>query len=219
VTVKAGGKLIMTKKKHSASSKRWLKEHFDDHYVQQAQKQGWRSRAVFKLEEIQQKDKLILPGMTVVDLGAAPGGWSQLVSQLVGDNGQIIACDMLNMDPIVGVDFLQGDFREQNVLDALLSRIDGKNVDIVLCDMAPNMSGNSSVDQTKSMYLIELALEMCDQVLKVNGSFVVKVFMGEGFDDFFKSLRAGFTSVKTRKLESSRPRSREVYLVATGYKG
>jgi 23S rRNA (uridine2552-2'-O)-methyltransferase len=157
--------------------------------------------------------------MTVVDLGAAPGGWSQLVSQLVGDNGQIIACDMLNMDPIVGVDFLQGDFREQNVLDALLSRIDGKNVDIVLCDMAPNMSGNSSVDQTKSMYLIELALEMCDQVLKVNGSFVVKVFMGEGFDDFFKSLRAGFTSVKTRKLESSRPRSREVYLVATGYKG
>lgn len=208
----------MTKKKHSASSKRWLKEHFDDHYVQQAQKQGWRSRAVFKLEEIQTKDRLLKPGMTVVDLGAAPGGWSQLASQLVGDKGQVIACDILAMDPIVGVDFLQGDFREEAVLETLLNRINGKTVDIVLSDMAPNMSGNNSVDQSRSMYLCELALDMCHQVLKPNGSFVIKVFQGEGFDEYFRALRDAFSSIKTRKPDSSRARSREVYLVATGYK-
>ncbi|MEG3768022.1 23S rRNA (uridine(2552)-2'-O)-methyltransferase RlmE [Alteromonas sp. 14N.309.X.WAT.G.H12] len=208
----------MTKKKHSASSKRWLKEHFDDHYVQQAQKQGWRSRAVFKLEEIQNKDRLMKPGMTVVDLGAAPGGWSQLASQLVGDKGQVIACDILAMDPIVGVDFLQGDFRDEAVLETLLNRIDGKTVDIVLSDMAPNMSGNNSVDQSRSMYLCELALDMCHQVLKPNGSFVIKVFQGEGFDEYFRALRDAFSSIKTRKPDSSRARSREVYLVATGYK-
>lgn len=208
----------MTKKKHSASSKRWLKEHFDDHYVQQAQKQGWRSRAVFKLEEIQNKDRLMKPGMTVVDLGAAPGGWSQLASQLVGDKGQVIACDILAMDPIVGVDFLQGDFRDEGVLETLLNRIDGKTVDIVLSDMAPNMSGNNSVDQSRSMYLCELALDMCHQVLKPNGSFVIKVFQGEGFDEYFRALRDAFSSIKTRKPDSSRARSREVYLVATGYK-
>ncbi|MBU2977014.1 23S rRNA (uridine(2552)-2'-O)-methyltransferase RlmE [Alteromonas sp. C1M14] len=208
----------MTKKKHSASSKRWLKEHFDDHYVQQAQKQGWRSRAVFKLEEIQTKDRLIKPGMTVVDLGAAPGGWSQLASQLVGDKGQVIACDILAMDPIVGVDFLQGDFRDEAVLETLLNRIDGKTVDVVLSDMAPNMSGNNSVDQNRSMYLCELALDMCHQVLKPKGSFVIKVFQGEGFDEYFRALRSAFSSIKTRKPDSSRARSREVYLVATGYK-
>lgn len=208
----------MTKKKHSASSKRWLKEHFDDQYVQQAQKQGWRSRAVFKLEEIQNKDRLIKPGMTVVDLGAAPGGWSQLAAKLVGDAGQVIACDILAMDPIAGVDFLQGDFREEAVLNALLNKIDGKNVDIVLSDMAPNMSGNNSVDQARSMYLCELALDMCDQVLKPNGSFAIKVFQGAGFDDYFRAIRNKFTSIKTRKPDSSRSRSREVYLVASGYK-
>ncbi|MBU3023025.1 23S rRNA (uridine(2552)-2'-O)-methyltransferase RlmE [Aestuariibacter sp. A3R04] len=208
----------MTKKKHSASSKRWLKEHFDDQYVQQAQKQGWRSRAVFKLEEIQSKDKLIKQGMTAVDLGAAPGGWSQLASQLVGDKGQVIACDILGMDPIVGVDFLQGDFREEAVLETLLNRIGGKNVDIVMSDMAPNMSGNNSVDQSRSMYLCELALDMCHQVLKPNGSFVIKVFQGEGFDEYFRSIRDVFKTIKTRKPDSSRARSREVYLVATGYK-
>lgn len=208
----------MTKKKHSASSKRWLKEHFDDQYVQKAQKQGWRSRAVFKLEEIQQKDQLIKPASTVVDLGAAPGGWSQLASQLVGDKGQVIACDILPMDPIVGVDFLQGDFREEAVLNALLERIGGKTVDLVLSDMAPNMSGNDSVDQARSMYLVELALDMCQQVLKPNGSFAVKVFQGSGFDEFFKAMKQAFRVVKTRKPDSSRSRSREVYLVATGYK-
>lgn len=208
----------MTKKKHSASSKRWLKEHFDDQYVQKAQKAGWRSRAVYKLEELQNKDKLIRPGDTVVDLGAAPGGWSQLASRLVGDKGVVIACDILAMDPIVGVDFLQGDFREQAVLDTLLNRIGGRNVDIVLSDMAPNMSGTDSVDQARSMYLCELALDMCHQVLKKGGKFSIKVFQGEGFDEFFRQIRSAFTSVKTRKPDSSRARSREVYIVASGYK-
>ncbi len=208
----------MSKKKQSASSQRWLKEHFDDQYVQKAQKQGWRSRAVFKLEEIQNKDGLIKPGMTVVDLGAAPGGWSQYATKLVGDKGQVIGCDILAMDPIAGVDFLQGDFREENVLNALLNRIDGKNVDIVLSDMAPNMSGNAAADQASSMYLVELAFDMCHQVLKKNGAFAVKVFQGEGFDIFFKELKNAFKVVKTRKPDSSRARSSEVYLVATGYK-
>ncbi|WP_018981612.1 23S rRNA (uridine(2552)-2'-O)-methyltransferase RlmE [Salinimonas chungwhensis] len=208
----------MTKKKHSASSKRWLKEHFDDQYVQKAQKQGRRSRAFFKLEEVQQKDKLFKPGMTVVDLGAAPGGWSQMASSLVGPEGQVIACDILPMDPIAGVEFLQGDFREEAVLNALLNRIDGNNVDIVLSDMAPNMSGNNSVDQARSIYLCELALDMCHQVLKPGGSLAIKVFQGEGFDEYLKALRQTFTSIKTRKPDSSRARSREVYLVACGYK-
>ena len=146
----------MANKKHSASSKRWLKEHFDDPYVHEAQKKGWRSRAVFKLDEIQNKDKLIKPSMTVVDLGAAPGSWSQYLAEKVGDKGQVIACDILPMDSLAGVDFLQGDFREEAVLDALLTRIDGKNVDVVFSDMAPNMSGNTSVDQAGSMYLSNL---------------------------------------------------------------
>ncbi|WP_420932956.1 23S rRNA (uridine(2552)-2'-O)-methyltransferase RlmE [Alteromonas sp. A081] len=208
----------MTKKNQSASSKRWLKEHFDDHYVQKAQKEGWRSRAIFKLEEIQNKDKLIKPGMSLVDLGAAPGGWSQLASKLVGDSGQVIACDILPMDSIVGVDFLQGDFREEEVLHALLNRIGGNTVDIVLSDMAPNLAGNSAVDQSRSMYLCELALDMCHQVLKPGGSFVIKVFQGEGFVEFMNSLKQSFSTIKTRKPASSRPRSREVYLVACGYK-
>lgn len=208
----------MTKKKHSASSKRWLKEHFDDHYVQKAQKMGLRSRAVFKLEAIQEKDRLIKPGMTVVDLGAAPGGWSQLSADLVGASGQVIACDILPMDPLAGVDFLQGDFREESVLDTLLNRIGGNTVDIVLSDMAPNMSGNGSVDQARSMYLCELALDMCHSVLKPNGAFVIKVFQGEGFDQFFRDVKSAFKVLKTRKPDSSRARSREVYLVATGYK-
>ena len=208
----------MTKKKHSASSKRWLKEHFDDQYVQKAQKLGLRSRAVFKLEAIQEKDRLIKPGMTVVDLGAAPGGWSQLSADLVGQKGQVIACDILAMDPLAGVDFLQGDFREEAVLDTLLNRIGGNNVDIVLSDMAPNMSGNPSVDQARSMYLCELALDMCHSVLKPNGAFVIKVFQGEGFDEFYRNVKSAFKVIKTRKPDSSRARSREVYLVATGYK-
>ncbi|SEA62947.1 23S rRNA (uridine(2552)-2'-O)-methyltransferase RlmE [Alkalimonas amylolytica] len=208
----------MTRKKRSASSTRWLKEHFDDHFVQKAQKQGLRSRAAFKLEEIQQQDKLIKPGMTVVDLGSAPGSWSQMAAKLVTPSGRVIACDILPMDPLLGVSFLQGDFREDAVLQALLSRIEGRNVDVVLSDMAPNMSGNLATDQARAIYLVELALDMCHQVLKQNGSFVVKVFHGEGFEDYLKAVRQAFTTVKSRKPDSSRSRSREAYIVATGFK-
>ena len=208
----------MTKKKMTTSSARWMQEHFDDEFVKKAQRLGLRSRAVFKLEEINNKDKLIKPGMKVIDLGAAPGGWSEYAVKAVGDKGQVIACDILSMDPIVGVDFLQGDFREDAVLDALLTRINGKKIDVVMSDMAANMTGNETADSARSMYLVELALDMCNQVLKKNGSFVVKVFQGNGFEDFMKDVRAAFTTVKTRKPESSRARSREVYLVATGFK-
>ncbi|MPX91252.1 MULTISPECIES: 23S rRNA (uridine(2552)-2'-O)-methyltransferase RlmE [Salinivibrio] len=208
----------MANKKHSASSGRWLKEHFDDKYVHEAQKKGYRSRAIFKLEEIQQKDRILKPGMTVVDLGAAPGGWSQYAATQVGDDGQVIACDILPMDPMPGVSFLQGDFREQAVLDTLLERIQPNQVDVVMSDMAPNMSGNQAADQPKAMYLVELALEMCREVLGPKGSFVVKVFQGEGFDQYLAEVRKMFTAVKIRKPDSSRARSREVYIVATGYK-
>ncbi|MCF2909950.1 MULTISPECIES: 23S rRNA (uridine(2552)-2'-O)-methyltransferase RlmE [Pseudoalteromonas] len=208
----------MANKKHSASSKRWLKEHVEDPYVHEAQKRGYRSRAVFKLEEIQQKDKLFKPGMHVVDLGAAPGSWSQYLAEQVGDKGEVIACDILPMDSLPGVAFLQGDFREEAVLNALLDRIGGKNIDVVCSDMAPNMSGNTVIDQAGSMYLVELAFDMCHQVLKPNGAFAVKVFQGEGFDQFVQDVRNAFKVVKIRKPKASRPRSREVYIVATGYK-
>jgi 23S rRNA (uridine2552-2'-O)-methyltransferase len=208
----------MSKKKLTSSSQRWMQEHFEDEYVKKAQKLGLRSRAVFKIEEINNKDKLIKSGMKVVDLGAAPGGWSEYAVKAAGDNGQVVACDILPMDPIAGVDFLQGDFREDAVLDALLTRIDGKNIDVVMSDMAANMTGNESADSARSMYLVELALDMCHQVLKKNGAFVVKVFQGDGFEQFMKDVRAAFTTVKTRKPDSSRARSREVYLVATGFK-
>ncbi|WP_059122609.1 23S rRNA (uridine(2552)-2'-O)-methyltransferase RlmE [Vibrio sp. MEBiC08052] len=209
----------MSKNKHSASSGRWLKEHFDDKYVNDAKKKGYRSRAIFKLEEIQGKDKLLKPGMTVVDLGAAPGGWSQYAANVVGDSGQIIACDILPMDSIAGVAFLQGDFREESILNALLDRISPNLVDVVMSDMAPNMAGNLSVDQPRAMYLVELALDMCRQVLAENGSFIVKVFQGEGFEQYVKDVRSLFKVVKIRKPDSSRARSREVYIVAIGYKG
>ncbi|EEX38314.1 23S rRNA (uridine(2552)-2'-O)-methyltransferase RlmE [Vibrio metschnikovii] len=209
----------MSKQKHSASSSRWLKEHFDDIYVHEAKKKGYRSRAIFKLKEIQSKDKLLRTGMTVVDLGAAPGGWSQYAASIVGDTGQVIACDILPMDSIAGVSFLQGDFREESVLAALIERIQPDMVDVVMSDMAPNMAGNNSVDQPRAMYLVELALDMCRQVLIPNGSFVVKVFQGEGFDHYVQEVRSMFKAVKIRKPDSSRARSREVYVVATGYKG
>ncbi|MGF1875444.1 23S rRNA (uridine(2552)-2'-O)-methyltransferase RlmE [Photobacterium frigidiphilum] len=208
----------MSRNKQSASSGRWLKEHFDDKYVQEAQKRGYRSRAIFKIEEIQKKDKLLKPGMTVVDLGAAPGGWSQYAAEVVGDEGQVIACDILSMDSLPGVSFLQGDFREEAVLSALLERIQPNMVDVVLSDMAPNMSGNLASDQPRAMYLVELALDMCRQVLAPNGSFAVKVFQGEGFDQYLAEIRNMFKVVKIRKPDSSRDRSREVYIVATGYK-
>lgn len=205
-------------KSRTVSSQRWMKEHFDDEYVKKAQKLGLRSRAVFKIEEINNKDKLMKKGMNVVDLGAAPGGWSEYAVKVVGDNGQVIACDILPMESLPGVAFLQGDFREDAVLNTLLAKIDGRNVDVVMSDMAQNFSGNESTDQPKNMYLVELALDMCHQVLKKNGSFVVKVFQGAGFEQYMKDVRACFNVVKTRKPESSRARSREVYIVATGYK-
>lgn len=208
----------MTKKKRSASSSRWLQEHVSDPFVQKAQKLGLRSRAAFKLDEIQDKDKLIKTGMTVVDLGSAPGSWSARAAELVGQSGCVVACDILPMDPLAGLAFLQGDFREEAVLNALLERIGGRNVDVVLSDMAPNMSGNSTVDQSRSMYLVELALEMCNNVLKKNGSFVVKVFHGEGFEAFVQQVRSVFTTVRIRKPDSSRARSSETYIVATGFK-
>ncbi|MFC0309689.1 23S rRNA (uridine(2552)-2'-O)-methyltransferase RlmE [Gallibacterium trehalosifermentans] len=208
----------MGKKKRSASSTRWLNEHFKDKFVQQAHKQKLRSRAYFKLDEIQKTDKLFKPNMTVVDLGAAPGGWSQYVVTQIGQKGRVIACDILDMDPIVGVDFLQGDFREEKVLHTLLDKIGENKVDVVMSDMAPNFSGMPSVDIPRAMYLVELALDMCKQVLATQGSFVVKVFQGEGFDEYLREIRSLFKNVKVRKPEASRDRSREVYIVATGYK-
>lgn len=208
----------MGKKKRSASSSRWLQEHFSDHYVQQAQKKGLRSRAWFKLDEIQQNDRLFRQGMTVVDLGAAPGGWSQYVVSQVGRQGRVIACDILPMDPIAGVDFLQGDFRDEMVMQALLERVGDSKVQVVMSDMAPNMSGTPEIDIPRSMYLVELALEMCREVLAPGGDFLVKVFQGEGFDEYLREIRALFTTVKVRKPDASRARSREVYIVATGRK-
>lgn len=195
-----------------------MQEHFDDEYVKKAQRLGVRSRAFFKIEEINIKDKLINKGMKVVDLGAAPGGWSEYAVKAVGDSGQVIACDILSMDPISGVDFLQGDFREEAVLDTLLTRIGGKNIDVVMSDMAANFTGNDGADAARNMYLVELALDMCNQVLKKNGVFIVKVFQGAGFEQFMKDARVSFKTVRTRKPDSSRARSREVYLVATGFK-
>lgn len=195
-----------------------MQEHFDDEYVKMAQAQGYRSRAVFKLKEIHDKDQLIKPGMTLVDLGAAPGGWSQLARQLVGKKDKIIALDILPMDPLEGVDFIQGDFREQNVLDQLYATLDGVPVNLVMSDMAPNMSGNKGVDQPRAIYLGELALETAKAVLAKDGVFLVKLFHGAGFEDFFKDVQQSFTKVAIRKPKASRPRSNEVYILAKGFK-
>jgi 23S rRNA (uridine2552-2'-O)-methyltransferase len=202
----------------SKSSRRWLKEHEDDPYVQRARQAGYRSRAVFKFLEINDKDRLVKPGMTVVDLGAAPGGWSQAVAKMVGRKGHVIAMDILPMEPLENVDFLQGDFCEQEVLDRLLEMIGDQGVDLVISDMAPNMSGMEVVDQPRAMYLAELALELARQVLKPGGGFLVKVFQGTGFDQYLLELRASFGKVITRKPKASRPRSREVYLLAREFK-
>ncbi len=201
------------------SSKTWLREHFDDHYVQRAQREGYRSRACYKLLEIQDRDKFIKPGMTVVDLGAAPGSWSQVAAQLVGHRGRVIASDILAMDSLAGVEFVQGDFTEEAVFAQILDAINEHPVDLVISDMAPNMSGMNAVDQPRSMVLVELALDMACQVLKPGGVFLSKVFQGEGFDQLLRTSRAGFGKVLTRKPAASRPRSREVYLLARDYRG
>jgi 23S rRNA (uridine2552-2'-O)-methyltransferase len=202
-----------------SSSRAWLKEHRNDPYVQQAQKEGYRSRACYKLLEIQEKDRLIQPGFTVVDLGAAPGGWSQVAARLVGHRGRVIASDILPMDSLENVEFIQGDFSEESVLAAILEAIGEAGADLVISDMAPNMSGMAAVDQPRSMYLVELALDLARQVLKPGGAFLSKVFQGEGFDDLVRDARSSFDRVLTRKPAASRPRSREVYLLATGFRG
>jgi 23S rRNA (uridine2552-2'-O)-methyltransferase len=196
------------------SSRRWLKEHFTDPYVKQAQKEGYRSRSVYKLLELQERYHLFKPGMAVVDLGAAPGGWSQLVSKIIKPNGHIIAIDLLPIEPLPGVNFIQGDFSDEAVLKTLESQVGDQKIDWVLSDMAPNMSGNESVDIPRSMYLCELALEFAAQVLKPEGGFLIKVFQGEGFDAFLKDIRRHFKTVNIRKPKASRDRSREVYIVA-----
>lgn len=203
----------------SRSSGRWLKEHFDDPYVKEAQKLGYRSRASFKLLEIQEKDRVIRPGMTVVDLGSAPGGWSQVAVNLVGHHGRVVASDILPMDSLAGVDFIEGDFTEEAVLEQILACLGERKADLVISDMAPNMSGMNAVDQPKAMYLVELAVDLSTRVLKPGGAFLTKVFHGEGFDDLLKQLRSRFGKVTTRKPQASRPRSREVYLLAQGFKG
>jgi 23S rRNA (uridine2552-2'-O)-methyltransferase len=203
----------------SKSSNDWMDEHFNDHYVMKAKEEGYRSRACYKLMEIDDKDKLIKPGMTIVDLGSAPGSWSQVAVNRAGDHGLVVASDILSMDGIAGVTFLQGDFTEETVFDELMTIIGNRQVDLVISDMAPNMSGMSAVDQPSAMYLVELALDMARQVLKPGGNYVAKVFHGEGFDEYLKDMRSSFLKVVTRKPESSRARSREVYLVAKGFKG
>jgi 23S rRNA (uridine2552-2'-O)-methyltransferase len=204
--------------KRSKSSRDWLDRHFKDTYVKQAQKAGYRSRAAFKLLEIQEKDRVIKPGMRVVDLGAAPGGWSQIARDLVGEKGQVVALDVLPMDPIAGVEIIQGDFREPQPLESLRNHLEGDPVDLVISDMAPNVTGMTSVDQPRGMYLCELALDFAKEMLKPGGGFVVKVFQGEGFDDYFRELRSAFSRVVSRKPKSSRAKSREIYLVAGNFK-
>jgi len=202
----------------SKSSRRWLREHFTDPYVKQARQDGYRSRSAYKLLEIQQRDRLFKPGMTVVDLGAAPGGWSQVVVQLVKPNGKVFALDLLPMDPIEGVSFVQGDFSDSQILDKLNLALDQAQIDWVLSDIAPNMSGNESVDLPRSMYLAELVFDFALKVLGTEGGLLVKVFQGEGFDSFLKQIKQNFKKVAIRKPKASRDRSREVYICARGKK-
>ena len=202
----------------SKSSRSWLDRQFNDPYVRRAQQDGYRSRAAYKLLEIQDKDRLLAPGMRVVDLGAAPGSWSQIAARLVGDRGRVFALDLLAMEPLPGVRILTGDFREAEVLAALRESLGEVAVDLVLSDMAPNISGMAAVDQPRAVYLVELALELAQETLRPGGGLVVKAFQGEGFDQILRALRAGFAAVASRKPRASRPESRELYLVAKGFK-
>ena len=201
----------------SKSSHQWLRAHFDDEFVKRAQHDGYRSRAVYKLEEIQQKDRILRAGSVVVDLGAAPGGWSQYAVRQLGTKGRIFALDILPMDDLPGVEFIEGDFRESEALDSLMKKLDGAAVDLVMSDMAPNISGNRAIDQPRSMYLVELALDACKEILKRRGDFICKLFQGEGCDAFIEESRRQFGRVKVFKPKASRAGSREVYLVARNY--
>ena len=202
----------------SKSSHAWLREHFSDPFVKKAQAEGMRSRAAYKLEELLAKDRLLRPGMVVVDLGAAPGGWSQVVRRMLGDNGAVIALDILPMAPIAGVDFIHGDFREDEPLARLEAVLAGRPVDLVLSDMAPNMSGMDTVDQPRAMHLAELARDFADAHLKPDGAFLTKLFMGEDFDAYVRELKQRYARVVMRKPEASRKRSSEVYALAVGKK-
>ena len=203
----------------SKTSKKWLDEHVNDPYVKRAKADGYRSRASYKLIEINEKDKLIKPGNVVMDLGSAPGGWSQIVAPWVGNAGTVIASDILPMDGIAGVTFVQGDFTEESVYNEILHELNSNKADVVVSDMAPNMSGVNTTDQYSSIYLVELALDMARNVLKPGGSFCAKVFQGVGYEEYVKDVRTSFDKVLVRKPEASRPRSREVYIVAKGFKG
>ena len=202
----------------SKSSNRWMQEHFDDEYVRMAQAKGYRSRAVFKLSEIQEKDHLIKPGMNIIDLGAAPGGWSQFASQLIAKKDKLIALDILPMEPLEGVEFIQGDFTEETVLQQLYDVLANAPVNLVMSDMAPNMSGNKGIDQPRSIFLGELALDTAKTVLAKEGCFLVKLFQGEGFEAFHREVQSTFSKVVIRKPKASRPRSNEVYILAKGFK-
>lgn len=203
----------------SKSSTRWLKEHFDDPYVKRAHAEGVRSRAAYKLEELIERNRLLRPGIVVVDLGAAPGGWSQMVHQHLGGNGRIVALDILPMPSVGGVTFIQGDFRDGKVLSLLETELAGTTVDLVLSDMAPNMSGVGSVDQARMMELAELARDFAQDHLKPGGNFLLKLFQGAGFDEYLRDLRTRYAKVTMRKPKASRARSPEVYALATGFKG
>jgi len=201
-----------------SKNRSWIKQHVKDPYVKQSQVDGYRSRASYKLLEIVEKDRLIRSGMTVVDLGSAPGGWSQVAARLVGHTGRVHALDLLPMDSIAGVDFIQGDFTEEDIFDELLRLIENRPVDLVISDMAPNLSGNKAVDQPAVMYLAELAVDLAEKVLTSNGVFIAKLFQGQGFDPFVLQVRTLFNGVSIIKPDASRSRSREVYLVAKGLK-
>jgi 23S rRNA (uridine2552-2'-O)-methyltransferase len=208
----------MTKMAKSKSSKTWLKEHFDDEYVRRSQQDGYRSRAIYKLIEIDKKDRLVKPGMTIIDLGAAPGGWSEYCVKKLGKKGTMVALDILPMEAIDGVTIIEGDFREDAVFDELMTVMNNNKADLVISDMAPNISGMDSVDMPRAYYLCELALDFARQVLNPGGGLLVKLFQGEGFEAYNKELKASFTRVVMRKPKASRPRSREIYALATGFK-
>ena len=196
-----------------------MQEHVNDPYVKQAQRDGYRSRSSYKLIQLNERDRLIRPGMLIVDLGSAPGGWSQVATRLAGEQARVVATDILPMDPLKNVDFIQGDFTQESVLNQVLESLGGRKPHLVICDIAPNISGIDSADQASSMYLVELALDFVRQALESQGDFVVKVFQGAGADAYIKDVRSSFDKVFVRKPAASRPRSREVYLVAKGFKG
>jgi 23S rRNA (uridine2552-2'-O)-methyltransferase len=203
----------------SKTSNAWLAEHFNDEFVKRARKEGYRSRAVYKLQEIDQRDRLLKPGMTVVDLGAAPGAWSQYLVERVGRSGRVIGLDILPMEALPGVEVLQGDFTEETTLKALLDALGGRPVDLVISDMSPNISGVDNADKARAMYLSELAMDFAAQVLKPGGAFVMKVFQGSGFSELYKVIQGKFTRVVSRKPKASRARSAEIYVLATGFRG